>query len=66
MLQEKDRLKKEKDEAEAKYKHALVDGRKEQVRAQQAAWRNPCKTVMLSHQVSTGQRLHLATARAVS
>ena len=30
MLQEKERLKKEKDEAEAKFKHALVDGRKEQ------------------------------------
>lgn len=32
VLQEKDRLKKDKDEAEAKYKHALVDGRKEQVK----------------------------------
>ena len=31
-VQEKERLKKEKDEAEAKFKHALVDGRKEQVR----------------------------------
>ena len=31
VLQEKDRLKKEKDEAEVKYKYALVDGRKEQV-----------------------------------
>ena len=30
-MQEKERLKKEKDEAEAKFKHALVDGRKEQV-----------------------------------
>ena len=30
-------MKKEKDEAEAKYKHALVDGRKEQVRAEQTS-----------------------------
>lgn len=30
-LQEKDRLKKEKDEADAKFKYALVDGRREQV-----------------------------------
>ena len=31
VLQEKDRLKKEKDEAEVKFKYALVDGRREQV-----------------------------------
>ena len=30
-LQEKARLKKEKEEVDAKYKHALVDGRKEEV-----------------------------------
>ena len=42
-LQEKDRLKKEKDEAEAKYKHALVDGRKEQVRAQQTICSSPIR-----------------------
>lgn len=31
-LQEKAELKRQKDEAEAKYKYALVDGRQEQVR----------------------------------
>ena len=30
-LQEKDKIKKEKEESEAKFKHALVDDRKEQV-----------------------------------
>ena len=44
-LQEKARLKKEKEEAEAKYKYALVDGRKEQVLTLPSSWRGPTRGV---------------------